>query len=258
MTQATQAADADEVAKFEALAHRWWDQDGEFKPLHDINGPRVDYIKARCRIEGQRILDVGCGGGILTESLADLGGIVTGVDAGKKPLAVARLHAIEQGLEESIEYLEGTAESLAESRPSAFNVVTCLEMLEHVPDVPRTVAALARLVEPGGDVFLATINRTPRAYALAILGAEYVLNILPKGTHDYDKLIRPSELARACRDAGLHVVDLVGMAYNPFNRRCRITCDVGVNYMLHAQRAGPTHQRTGATHQRQEAASDDA
>lgn len=240
--------DAGEVAKFEALAQRWWDADGEFKALHDINGPRVDYIRERCAVDGITVLDAGCGGGLLTEALCALGANVTGIDPGQAPLAVARLHASEAGLEERIAYLSATPESYLadpDRDPPEFAVVTCLETLEHVPDVGSTVSALADLTAPGGDVFLATINRTPRAFALAIVGAEYVLNILPKGTHDYEKLIRPSELARYCRLAGLTVVDIRGMAYNPFTRRCRFTDDVGVNYILHAKRGGVHAKRLG-------------
>lgn len=229
--------DADEIAKFEALAHRWWDTDGDFKPLHDINGPRLDYIKRRTDVvfEESRVLDVGCGGGLVTEAFADLGADVTGVDAGEAPLAVARLHAAERGVE-GVRYVRATAETFLETDPGAFDLVTCLETLEHVPDIDSTIQALATLTAPGGDVFLATINRTPKAFALAIVGAEHVLNILPKGTHRYEKLIRPSELAGACRDAGLDVLDITGVAYNPFTRRCRFVNDVGVNYMLHARK----------------------
>ena len=240
--------DPEEVAKFEALAQRWWDTDGEFRALHDINGPRVDYIRERCAVDESTVLDAGCGGGLLTEALCALGANVTGIDPGQAPLAVARLHASEAGLEERIAYLSATPESYLadpDRDPPEFAVVTCLETLEHVPDVGSTVSALADLTAPGGDVFLATINRTPRAFALAIVGAEYVLNILPKGTHDYEKLIRPSELARYCRLAGLTVVDIRGMAYNPFTRRCRFTDDVGVNYILHAKRAGLHAKRLG-------------
>ncbi len=229
--------DADEIAKFEALAHRWWDTDGDFKPLHDINGTRLDYMTRRAGIafEGARVLDVGCGGGLVTEAFADLGAEVTGIDAGETPLAVARLHAAERGVE-GVRYIRATAETFLESEPGTFDVVTCLETLEHVPDVASTVRALASLAATGGHVFLATINRTPKAFALAVVGAEYVLNILPKGTHHYDKLIRPSELARACRDAGLDVLDITGVSYNPFTRSCRLVNDVGVNYMLHARK----------------------
>ena len=230
-------ADAEEIAKFEALAHRWWDADGDFKPLHDINGPRLDYIKRRAGVgfDGARVLDVGCGGGWVTEALRDLGADVTGIDAGDAALAVARLHAAERGVE-GIDYVQATAETFLETRPGEFNLVTCLETLEHVPDIGSTVRALAALTAAGGDVFLATINRTAKAFALAIVGAEHVLNILPKGTHRYEKLIRPSELARCCRDAGLEVLDIAGVSYNPFTRRCRLVADVGVNYMLHARK----------------------
>ena len=241
-------ADAQEIAKFEALAHRWWDRDGEFRPLHDINGPRVDYIRGRCALAGRSVLDAGCGGGLLTEALHALGAEVTGIDAGEAPLAVARLHAIEAGIDDGIRYVAATPESYladAEGESAQFAVVTCLEMLEHVPDVGSSVRALAALAEPGGDVFMATINRTPKAFALAIVGAEYVLNLLPKGTHAYEKLIRPSELARACRDAGLDVVDVAGVSYNPFTRRCRFGNDVAVNYMLHARRPGTATASTG-------------
>ena len=230
-------ADQDEIARFEALAHRWWDTDGEFRALHDIQGPRVDYIKSRCEVAGRKALDVGCGGGLVTEALHDLGAETTGIDAGERPLAVARLHALERGIEDEITYTASTPESFLATEPGAFGLVTCLEMLEHVPDPPSTIRALAELTEPGGDVVLSTINRTPKAWALAIVGAEYVLNVLPKGTHSYEKLIRPSELARACRDAGLVVADVSGMEYNPFTRRCHITRNVDVNYILHARKA---------------------
>ena len=240
--------DPAEVAKFEALAGRWWDPDGEFKALHDINGPRVDYIRERCAVDGSAVLDAGCGGGLLTEALCALGANVTGIDPGQAPLAVARLHAAEAGLDARIAYLSATPESYLadpDRDPCRYEIVTCLETLEHVPDVGSTVNALADLTVPGGDVFLATINRTPKAFALAIVGAEYVLDILPKGTHQYEKLIRPSELARYCRLAGLTVLDIRGMAYNPFTRRCRVSNDVGVNYILHAKRGGVQAKRGG-------------
>ncbi len=228
--------DRREVAKFESLAQRWWDVDGDFKPLHDMNRPRVDYMRARCAIEGARILDAGCGGGLLTEALAALGGNVTGIDAGEAPLAVARQHAAEHGFAERIEYVAATPESFLATSPGTFKVVACLEMLEHVPDVRSTVCALAQLTAAGGDVFFSTINRTAKAFALAIVGAEYLLNILPKGTHAYENLIRPSELASACRSAGLQVADVVGVRYNPFTRRCTLSSDVSVNYLLHAKK----------------------
>ncbi len=227
--------DAEEVAKFEALAHRWWDADGDFKPLHDINAPRVDYIvkHSATPLEEARVLDAGCGGGLVTEALAGLGADVTGIDAGEAPLTVARLHAAERGIE-GIDYVRATPESFLDTGPGEFDVVTCLETLEHVPDVASTVQALAALTASGGDVFLATINRTLKAFALAIVGAEHLLGILPKGTHHYDKLVRPAELSKACRDAGLVVRDIAGVSYNPLTRRCRFGADVGVNYMLHA------------------------
>ena len=232
--------DDSEVAKFDALAKRWWDPDGEFKPLHDMNAPRVSYIQSRCQVAERSVLDVGCGGGLLTEALAGLGATVTGIDPAEAPLAVAKRHAEERGIAAEIDYLAATPETYLDSRDSvagAYDIVTCLETLEHVPDVQSTVLALARLAKPGGDVFLATINRTAKAFALAIVGAEFVLNILPKGTHQYEKLIRPAELARACRDAGLVVADIKGVTYNPFTRRCTFGHDVGINYLLHARKA---------------------
>ncbi len=226
--------DHDEIAKFEALAHRWWDPEGDFRPLHDINPVRVDYIAERCALPGSRVLDVGCGGGILTEALATRGADVTGIDMGVAPLSVARLHALETGLD--IDYRQITAEELAGAEPASYDCVTCLEMLEHVPDPAAVVAACALLTKPGGQLFFSTINRNPKAYALAILGAEYILRLLPRGTHDYRKLIKPSELARAARAAGLTIDDIVGLRYNPFTHRASLSHDVDVNYMLHAHR----------------------
>lgn len=228
--------DAEEVARFEDLAERWWDPNGAFKPLHDINGPRIAYIRERCAVAGRRALDVGCGGGLAAEALAGLGATVVGIDAAKTPLAVAERHAAAHGLGDRVRYLLATAEDYLATEPGAFDIVTCLETLEHVPDVPSAVHALGQLAAPGGDLFLATINRTPKAFALAIVGAEYLLGILPKGTHRYEKLLRPAELARACRNAGLAVLDIVGVSYNPFTRRCAATKDVSVNYMVHAKR----------------------
>ena len=228
--------DERERAKFDALAERWWDADGEFKPLHDINGPRVEYIRKRCELANRRLLDVGCGGGLLTEAMANLGAEVTGIDAAEKALAVAESHAAKAGLEPSPTYVAASAEAFLASQPGKFDIVTCLETLEHVPDPASTVDALAQLAAAGGDIFLATINRTAKAFALAIVGAEYLLNILPKGTHRFEQLIRPAELASACRRAGLQVRDIVGVSYNPFTRRCRFGADVGVNYMLHARK----------------------
>lgn len=228
--------DAEEVARFEDLAERWWDPNGAFKPLHDVNGPRIAYIRERCAVAGRRALDVGCGGGLAAEALVGLGATVVGIDAAETPLAVARRHAETTGLGNRISYAQATAEDYLATEPGTFDIVTCLETLEHVPDVPSAVAALGQLAAPGGDVFLATINRTPKAFALAIVGAEYLFGILPKGTHRYEMLLRPAELVRACRRAGLAVLDIVGVSYNPFTRRCATTADVSVNYMVHARR----------------------
>jgi len=226
--------DGHEIAKFEALAHRWWDPTGDFRPLHDINPARLAYIAERCALAGCHTLDIGCGGGILTEALARAGAHVTGIDMGEAPLAVARLHALETGT--TVDYRHGTAEALADESPGAFDVVTCLEMLEHVPDPASVVSACARLARPGGHVFFSTINRNPKAWALAVVAAEYVLRLLPRGTHDYAKFITPSELARAVRAAGLDVVEIAGMTYNPFTRQVTIGDDVDVNYLLYARK----------------------
>ncbi len=226
--------DQREADKFNALAARWWDPDGDFKPLHDINGPRVEYIAARARLADETVLDVGCGGGILCEAMAQQGARVTGIDVADKPLAVARLHQSESDL--VVDYKLITAEELAAEAPASFGVVCCLEMLEHVPDPASTVAACAALCRPGGELFFSTINRNPLAWATAIVGAEYVLGLLPRGTHRYDRLIRPDELATTCRQAGLIVRDISGMTYNPFSRTVRIGARPTVNYLLHASR----------------------
>lgn len=227
--------DAAEIAKFEALAGRWWDTQSEFKPLHDINPLRVNYIDQRSPVAEQRLLDVGCGGGILTEALARRGAEATGIDMGGAPLAVARLHAQESGVK--VDYRQVTAEELATEQPGRYDIVTCLEMLEHVPDPSSIVQACAQLVAPGGHVYFSTINRNPKAYALAILGAEYLLKLLPRGTHEYDKFIRPSELAGWMRAAGLELQDMTGMTYNPLSKRYKLDAnDVSVNYLVHARR----------------------
>ncbi len=218
-----------EVNKFEAMASRWWDPDSEFKPLHDINPLRLDYIDQRAGLAGKRVLDVGCGGGILAESMAARGAKVTGIDMGEQPLMVAELHKLESGVE--VEYRRITAEQLAAEMPGQFDVVTCMEMLEHVPDPASVIAACAQLVKPGGQVFLSTINRNPKAYLFAVVGAEYVLRLLPKGTHDYAKFIRPSELESWTRHAGLQLKDLTGLSYNPFTRSYALGRDLDVNYM---------------------------
>lgn len=223
-----------EIAKFEALAHRWWDRESEFKPLHEINPLRVNWIDERVGLAGKRVLDVGCGGGILSESMALRGATVTAIDMGEAPLAVARLHQLESGVQ--VDYRQSTAEALAAEMPGQFDVVTCLEMLEHVPDPASVIAACQRLVKPGGQVFFSTINRNPKAYLLAIVGAEYVLKMLPRGTHDFRKFIRPSELGAWCRDAGLSVEDIVGLTYNPFAKTYRLGSDVDVNYMIQTRR----------------------
>lgn len=228
--------DPAEIDKFDALAQRWWDPDGDFKALHDINPTRLDYLAKLRPLDGARVLDVGCGGGILAEGLADLGAQVTGIDVAGKPLEVARLHAVEAGKDDLIRYESATPEAFAEGAPGAFDLVTCLEMVEHVPDITSTVGALAKLATPGGDVVISTINRSPKAYLLAVLGAEYVLGLLPRGTHDYAKLVRPAELARAARAAGLVVLELVGLSYNPFTRVAALNRSVDVNYLLRARK----------------------
>lgn len=222
--------DQAEIAKFEALAHRWWDRESEFKPLHEINPLRVNWIDEHISLPGKKVLDVGCGGGILSEAMARRGAQVTGIDMGEAPLSVARLHLLESGLE--VDYRQITAESLAEESPETFDVVTCLEMLEHVPDPASVIRACHRMVKPGGQVFFSTINRNPKAYALAIVGAEYLLQLLPRGTHDYKKFIRPSELGAWSRDTGLTVKDIVGLTYNPLTKHYKLSADVDVNYMI--------------------------
>jgi len=230
-------ADAAELAKFDAMAPRWWDEQGDFRALHDLNPVRLQFIEARAPLRGRQVLDVGCGGGLLAEAMARRGAIVTGIDLAAGPLEVARLHAIESGIE--VDYQRCAAELFAARHEAAFDVVTCLEMLEHVPEPSTVVAALARLVKPGGHVVCSTINRGPKAFALAILGAEYLLQLLPRGTHEYAKFIRPSELARFARAAGLQLIELAGLDYNPFTHEARVTRDTSVNYLAHFTRPGP-------------------
>ena len=222
--------DPEEIAKFDAIASRWWDKESEFKPLHDINPLRLDFIDQNAAgIQHKQILDIGCGGGILSESMAQRGAIVTGIDMGKSPLTVARLHQIESGVE--VDYQQTTAEAFAAEHPAQFDVVSCMEMLEHVPDPASIIRSCAQLVKPGGKVFFSTINRNPKAYMLAILGAEYILGMLPKGTHDYSKFIQPSELDRWAREAGLQLDTLIGMTYNPLTQIYKLEQNVDVNYL---------------------------
>ena len=234
MNPATPNVDPDEIAKFEKLAARWWDPGSEFRTLHEINPLRLEWIDARARLTGKRVLDVGCGGGILAEAMAGRGAQVTGIDLGEAPLAVARLHLKESGRQ--VDYRKISAEDLAAEAPASFDVVTCMEMLEHVPDPASTVAACARLVKPGGRVFFSTINRNPKSWLFAIVGAEYLLKLLPRGTHEYMKFIRPSELERMARHAGLGTREFTGMHYNPLTRRYSLGAGVDVNYLMHAER----------------------
>lgn len=227
-------ADPAELDKFSELAHRWWDPASEFKPLHDINPLRLDWIDRHVGLAGKQVLDVGCGGGILAESMAARGARVTGIDLSEKALAVAKLHLLENG--QKADYRRMSAEKLAAERPGEFDVVTCLEMLEHVPDPASTVRACAQLVRPGGTVFFSTINRNPKSYLFAVVGAEYILRLLPRGTHDYAKFIRPAELSRFAREAGLMVEEIIGMTYNPFSKTYALGPDTDVNYLLRARR----------------------
>ena len=220
-----------EIAKFSELAHRWWDPESEFRPLHQINPLRLDWIDQRASLRGKRVLDVGCGGGILSDAMARRGADVLGIDLSTKALRVASLHALEANTP-SVRYREVSAETLAAETPSDFDVVTCMEMLEHVPDPLSVVSACAALVRPGGWLFFSTINRNPKSFLFAIVGAEYVLKLLPKGTHEYAKFIRPSELAGYCREAGLDVTEACGLEYNPLTRRYWLSGDTSVNYML--------------------------
>lgn len=234
MTTPNSNSDPLEIAKFDALASRWWDPHGAFKPLHDINPLRLAFVENNADLGEQNILDVGCGGGILAESMAARGARVTGIDASQAALTTARLHLHESGVE--VDYVCATAEEMAQRYPGAFDTVTCMELLEHVPDPASVVEACATLVRPGGEVIFSTINRNPKAYLLAVIGAEYLLNLLPKGTHDYAKFIRPSELAAWSRSARLTLEELKGLAYNPLTRHYRLSDDVDVNYLARLHR----------------------
>lgn len=234
MTSARQNVDAAEVAKFNALASRWWDPDGDFRPLHEINPLRLDWIRQQVDLDNTRALDIGCGGGILAESLAVSGAEVTGIDMAEGPLAVARLHQIESGTE--VTYRQATAEELAAEQPGQYDVVACLEMLEHVPDPSAVIASIAELVRPGGHVFFSTINRNPKSFLFAIVGAEYVLKLLPAGTHEYQKFIRPSELESWARSAGLELRNSIGMHYNPLTREYSLGPGLDVNYLMYFRR----------------------
>jgi 2-polyprenyl-6-hydroxyphenyl methylase/3-demethylubiquinone-9 3-methyltransferase len=237
MPSAAQNVDDAEIAKFSALAHRWWDPNGEFRPLHEINPLRLDWIAQHASLAGAKAVDVGCGGGILAEAMAGRGADVLGIDLAEKPLAVARLHQLESGVSAHYEHI--AAEMLALRQPGQFDLVTCMELLEHVPDPASTVRACAALARPGGNVFFSTINRNPKSYLLAVIGAEYVLRLLPRGTHDYDKFIKPSELARDCRAAGLEIREVCGMSYNPLSNRYSLGRDTDVNYLVHAVKPEP-------------------
>jgi len=228
--------DLDEVEKFGSLAARWWDKDSEFKPLHDINPLRLNYIKEQCggSIKGKRILDVGCGGGILCESLALEGAEVVGIDLAEAGLEVAKLHLLESGLD--VNYQKITAEEFAKSNAETFDIVTCMEMLEHVPEPSSIIKSCSKLVKPQGRVFFSTINRNPKSYFFAIVGAEYVLNLLPKGTHNYEKFIRPSEIDKWARRNNLFIASMIGMTYNPITKRYKLEKDVSVNYLTHYQK----------------------
>ena len=227
--------DPQELAKFSDLAHRWWDPESEFRPLHQINPLRLDWIDRQAKLANKNVVDVGCGGGILSDSMARRGAQVLGIDLATKSLRVAQLHAMEVQTP-NVKYQEISAEALAHERPGAFDVVTCMEMLEHVPDPASVVLACAKLVKPGGHVFFSTLNRNPKAYLFAILGAEYLLKLLPKGTHQYARFIRPSELTQACRDAGLEPAEFRGLGYNPLSRQYSLSSDISVNYMLACRR----------------------
>jgi len=223
-----------EIAKFAALASRWWDKEGDFKPLHEINPLRTNFIDQRAGLSGKTAVDVGCGGGILSESMAQRGATVLGIDMGEAPLSVAKIHQYESGVQ--VDYEHSTAEALADKRPGEFDIITCLEMLEHVPDPLSVVKACYDLAKPGGNLFFSTINRNPKSFMLAIVGAEYVLNMLPRGTHEYEKFIKPSELCACLREAGLELQEIIGLTFNPITQVYKLTKDVDVNYMLWAKK----------------------
>jgi 2-polyprenyl-6-hydroxyphenyl methylase/3-demethylubiquinone-9 3-methyltransferase len=227
-------ADQAELDKFGEVAHHWWDPNSSFRPLHDINPARVAWIDSHAQLRGKRVIDVGCGGGLLSEGMAAMGAEVTGIDLSEKALGVARLHLYESG--HKIDYRLVSAEAMADQAPGSFDHVTCLEMLEHVPDPASTVAACASLVKPGGQVFLSTLNRNAKAYLVAVLGAEYMLNLLPRGTHEYTRFLKPAELSRLCRQAGLEVMEITGLRYNPFTREGVVGSDTDINYLLRARR----------------------
>ena len=229
-------ADPAELAKFSDLAHRWWDPESEFRPLHQINPLRLTWIDGLAQIKGKRVLDIGCGGGILSDAMARKGAVVTGIDLSSKALRVAQLHALEAGTA-NVDYQEISAEAMAQQEPAGFDVVTCMEMLEHVPDPSSVVRACSALVKPGGWVFFSTLNRNPKSFLFAILGAAYVLQLLPKGTHEYAKFIKPSELAQYSRDAGLELTETRGMEYNPLTRRYWLSGDTSVNYLFATRKA---------------------
>jgi 2-polyprenyl-6-hydroxyphenyl methylase/3-demethylubiquinone-9 3-methyltransferase len=225
--------DEKEIAKFEAMARKWWDKESEFKPLHEINPLRLAYIAGKVDLAGQRVLDVGCGGGILSESMAEAGALVTGIDMGAAPLKVAKLHQHESNL--TIDYQLTTIEDLSDSDVQQYDVITCLEMLEHVPDPASVISACKKLLKPEGHLFLSTINRNPKSYLFAVIGAEYVLNMLPRGTHDYAKFIKPAEMSHWLRESDLTLMDITGMTYNPVTNIYRLSADVDVNYLAHAR-----------------------
>jgi 2-polyprenyl-6-hydroxyphenyl methylase/3-demethylubiquinone-9 3-methyltransferase len=233
--KSTHNVDPQEIAKFEALASRWWDRSSEFGPLHDINPLRANYIDEHSPVAGKNLVDVGCGGGILAEAMAQRGAVVTGIDMGEAPLSVARMHQLESGVE--VEYRQSTAEQLAAEKGGSYDIVCCLEMLEHVPEPGEVIAACAELVKPGGALYFSTINRNPKSFAFAIVGAEHILQLLPAGTHEYARFIKPSELAGWMRDAGLILEDMTGLLYNPITRQYRLDPkDVSVNYMAYASK----------------------